>query len=176
MQKMSRTEFTAAMSRLRACYQNGIKDKALWLASLSTYWDLLSAYEADDIRAAFAVAWRRYPDWMPSAGQLASLVEKSSSTAAAEAWLEVLRLASRSSGDHSDPIARKAISMMGGGSYLGRQSTRDLETWARKRFDELYVQLAKETDTETTKAALGAHRAPSASSLARIGTQTPGRS
>lgn len=148
------------MSRLRACYQNTVGDQTLWLASITTYWDVLSGYAPEDIRAAFAVAWRRHPEWMPSAGQLAKLMEGGATTTPEDAWPEVLRLASRSSGEHSDPIAREVIRMMGGGTRLGRMRSDELHVWGKKEFIELYGQVAQRVDTAKARDSIGPHALP----------------
>lgn len=142
---MRQAEFTALMSKLRACYQNAVKDPDQWLASISQYWTVVRSYNDEAIRRAFNNAWRQHPDWMPSLGQLVELIENAGGSAkhrAAQAWPEVMRLASQSSGDHSDPVAAEAIRLMGGGKRLGQMPTDDLEVWGRKRFDELYEEIA----------------------------------
>jgi len=153
MSKMQRTEFAALMAKLRACYQNPVSDKSQWLASLSTYWELLHGYGDTDIRAAFALAWRKHVDWMPSAGQLARLIEDRCEASADDAWPEVLRLATRSSSDHSDPIAREAIKAMGGGARLGAMRLDELQGWGRKEFREAYARLRKRKDIDDAVAA-----------------------
>lgn len=154
MERMKRTEFAALMTRLRSCYQNAVADHSLWLASITTYWDLCQEYPADDVRAAFAVAWRRHPDWMPSCGQLIGLIEGAASNKAADAWPEVLALAKRSSGDHQDPVAREAIKAMGGGARLGAMRADELLVWGRKEFLELYVQIAHRVETADARSSV----------------------
>lgn len=144
-QQMSRAEFTALMSKLRANYQNAIADKSQWLASITVYWENLSSLPAEDLRQAFASAWRRFPDWMPSAGQLMSLaLGKSPAARAAAAWPEVLELAKHSSPEHSDPVARRAIMLMGGGSVLGEMTQDELRVWGKKEFLQRYAEILKE--------------------------------
>ena len=141
------------MSRLRACYQNAVTDESLWLASLATYWELLRSYDPDSLRAAFAVAWRRCPEWFPSAGQLAALVEGEPNERAEEAWPEVLRLARRSSGEHSDPVAAEAIRRMGGGLALGRMRSDELAVWGKKEFRSLYLECIRQQQRERAQIA-----------------------
>lgn len=161
MDRMKRTEFAALMTRLRTCYQNHIADESLWLASITTYWDVCRGYPPEDIRAAFSIAWRRYPDWMPSCGQLLGLIERAPSTRAAEAWPEVLRLATRSSSEHSDPIAAEAIQLMGGGGRLGRMRSDELHVWGRKEFMERYADVARRVETDAVRRRLKAREGPS---------------
>lgn len=140
------------MTRLRSCYQNPVADMALWKASIVTYWELIGQhYSADRLRQAFGEAWRRYPAWMPSAGQLVSLLEDPA-LQAAEAWPEVVRLASRSSIEHSDPVAREALIAMGGGSRLGRVTTAELQGPIRREFTERYVTVARTGPKEALQA------------------------
>lgn len=150
MQKIKRTEFAAEMSKLRAKYQNAVTDEGLWLASIATYWEVCCDYEANHIRTAFATAWRRYPDWMPSCGQLVELIEAGHPTAA-EAWPELLKIAARSSGDHSDPIAREVIRLMGGGKRLGSMAVGELAIWGRKQFEVLYEEVQNGVQSQETR-------------------------
>lgn len=172
MPPMNRTEFTALMTRLRSCYQNAITDQSLWLASVTTYWDLLSGYRPADVRAAFQLAWRRFPDWFPSAGQLASLIEGRNGDRAEEAWPEVLRLASKSSGDHSDPIAAEAIRRMGGGAALGRMRSDELAVWGKKEFLGLYQDVARVRDETRVRNAVQASQLAPGSPTGALGPKT----
>lgn len=155
MAQMTRPEFLAAMTRLRAMYSNAVRDESHWAAQVATYWEALRGYDGEELRAAFAVAWRRHPEWFPSCGQLDALVGGECSTRAADAWPEVLRLASRSSGEHSDPVAREAIRLMGGGPRLGRMQSAELEGWGRREFMRCYDEANKIRQRSTAKA-LGA--------------------
>ena len=141
--RMNRMEFAKLMAKLRAFYQNAVTDEVMWAASVTAYWSALGGFPADDLRRVFHTAWQRFPDWMPSAGQLLSLVQGSKDwrVKAAESWPEVLRLAQRSSGDHSDPVAREAIKRMGGGKRLGQMSWDDLNVWGKKEFEQTYAEL-----------------------------------
>ena len=161
MQQMTRTELASLMSRLRAHYQHPVTDDSLWLASVATYWEALRGLDPDDIRAAFAVAWRRFPDWFPSAGQLLAAIDDTDGKAD-EAWPELLRLARRSSGDHTDPVARAAIARMGGGCALGQMRSDELHVWGRKQFRELYRDIVRERQRERARAALSAPGGPAA--------------
>lgn len=72
---ISRAEFTVMMTRLRACYQNGVRDEKQWLASIAQYWEELKDRDLEAVRRAFGEAWRVHKDWMPSLGQLSALIE-----------------------------------------------------------------------------------------------------
>lgn len=130
------------MSKLRARYQNQVVDRDLWEASVAVYLESCEDYDAPHIRAAFDIAWKQYPQWMPSCGQLVEIIE-GQGIKAAQAWPEVMQLASRSSGDHSDPIAKEAIRLMGGGRRLGCMKTSELEVWGRKEFEVIYAEVSK---------------------------------
>lgn len=153
MQQMTRMEFASLMSRLRAHYQQPLADESLWLASVATYFDALRGMDPDDIRDAFAVAWRRYPEWFPSAGQLLAAIDDTDGKADA-AWPEVVRLARRSSGDHADPVARVAIARMGGGQALGQMRSDELHVWGRKQFREFYRDVVRERQRQRAQAAV----------------------
>lgn len=133
------------MTSLRAHYQNPVTDPEMWQASIVTYHAELGNSPPENLRKAFDAAWRKHPDWMPSCGQLAELVVGGGIDAksrAAEAWPEVIKLATRSSGDHSDPIAAAAIRRMGGGRALGQMKRADLERHGRRDFEAHYVDIA----------------------------------
>lgn len=136
------------MSKLRAKYQNAVADEEMWLASISTYWEECRGLDADKLRAAFKVAWREHKQWMPSCGQLVELVAgggQSADDAAKLAWPEVMQLAKRSSGEHSDPIAAEAIRLMGGGRRLGQATEQEMEIWGKKEFIQLYDVVSSKT-------------------------------
>ena len=65
-----------------------------------------------------------------------------------DAWAEVLRLATNSSGEHSDPVARETIRMMGGGQALGRMQAKELQVHGRRTFMELYPKAAQKLGEE----------------------------
>lgn len=174
MERIARTEFAALMTRLRACYQNVVQDDSLWLASIATYWELCSRYPPDDIRVAFSLAWRRFPDWMPSCGQLVGLIEGATSTRAVDAWPEVLRLASRSSSAHSDPIAAEAIKMMGGGGRLGGMRSDELLVWGKKEFLECYELATKRAEDSRARHCLEASSEPEKARRLGTGVETSG--
>lgn len=153
MRQMTRTEFASLMARLRAHYQHPVTDDSLWLASVTTYWDALRPLDPDEIRTAFAVAWRRWPDWFPSAGQLLAAIDDTD-TKADEAWPELVRLARRSSGDHSNPVAREAIRRMGGGCALGQMRSDELHVWGRKQFREHYRDVVRDRQRERAQRAI----------------------
>lgn len=132
------------MSRLRARYQNSVTDPEMWLLSITEYWTECRRFDPNAIRRAFAVAHRKHPQWMPSLGQFLELIEGSPEDGAKLAWDEVKRLASRSSSEHSDPIARRAIQLMGGGKRLGQMKTEELDVWGRKQFEEMYDLASRE--------------------------------
>lgn len=148
---MQMTEFVALMTKLRACYQNAIADQDMWTASTVQYWEVMQHSDPDRIRDAFTSAWRKHPDWMPSLGQLMDLVESGGAGAkqrAHDAWPEVMKLAGRSSSEHSDPIARRVLRLMGGGKRLGNMNREELEKWGRKEFVELYEEQSSRPDAD----------------------------
>lgn len=158
MATMKRMEFVALMTKLKALYPNGISDESQWLASLASYWSMLKGYDADEIRCAFAVAWRRHPAWFPSCGQLVDIIDGASHSKAMDVWPDVLRLASRSSSDHADPVVRDAIRLMGGGARLGRMTTADLERYGRTEWQRAYEAAARCRQEAAARAALEAPR------------------
>ena len=147
-QKMSSGEFAAEMAKLRANYQNAIADKKLWLASVDQYWQHLKQYPRSALLSMFARAWKDFPQWMPSAGQMVGLLEQSKTSAAVAAWPEVMKLARSSSESHSDPVARETIRLMGGGKRLGQMSEHELAVWGRKEFERIYSEVVEQTARE----------------------------
>lgn len=143
---IGKKEFVGLMARLRSCYQNSITDKEMWVMSMRTYYDALSRLDPDRVRAAFAAAPYRHPQWMPSLGQLLELVHGSIADRADAAWYETRRLAQQASGDHSDPIARDVIAAMGGGKRLGQMT--DLDTTGRREFIAAYKRALAGTKEE----------------------------
>lgn len=77
MASMEMAEFVVVMNSLRACYQNGLVDEERWALSLRAYWEALRERDAIAVRKAFFRARTAHPDWMPSLGQLAALVDLS---------------------------------------------------------------------------------------------------
>lgn len=144
--QMTRREFTELLSRLRARYQNAIADADMWLLSIEEYWGDLRSFDSDALRHALRTAHRVHPQWMPSCGQLIGLLQQTQSLG--EVWPEVVRLASRSDGEHSDPIAREAIRQMGGGKRLGAMTDDELHVWGRKQFEELYQQIEEKRNRD----------------------------
>lgn len=142
MPTIEKREFLGLMTKLRAHYQNGISDEKLWMASVASYYEALSGEDPERIRRAFREAWRYHPSWMPSCGQMLELIEGHGG--AHKAWPEVLALASRSSGEHSDPIAAEAIRRMGGVRALGSMDNDRLKVWAKREFIGLYEQVKRE--------------------------------
>lgn len=141
---MDKQEFVDLMIALRATYPQAVANSEWWGQQIAAYWSQLKTYSAADLRRAFGVALRRYPDWFPSCGQLLQLLDGDPATRAEQAWPELCRLATSSSGEHSDPVAREAIALLGGGAALGRISSADLHGWWRKRFVDSYCRLAKD--------------------------------
>jgi hypothetical protein len=136
------------MFRLRACYQNAVTDPDLWDASVARYWEDIQKFDAVAVRRAFASAPDQHQNWMPSLGQLKELINSQGTNFkvnALDAWPDVLKLAARSSDEHSDPIARQALKSMGGGRRLGQMPQADLEVWGKKEFLDAYAELATAT-------------------------------
>lgn len=146
-ERLTETEFTEMMSRLRARYQNPVTDPEMWLLSISEYWKGCRDLDPERVRAAFRTAHENHPDWMPSLGALLELIKGSSKDRAAAAWGETKRLAACSRGDHTDPVARRAIQLMGGGKRLGQMSSADMDVWGRKQFEEMYDRAMRERAT-----------------------------
>ena len=157
--RMTRPEFVEAMTTLRMAYVNAIAESQ-WQGMVRAYWQLLQGYSAAQLHAAFAGALTRYPDWFPSCGQLLRLLDGDPVRRAEEAWPEVLRLASRSSGKHSDPIAAEAIRLMGGGVCLGRMQADELQGYGRKRFLDAYRAASEGQQEAQTRIAGTAPRCP----------------
>lgn len=62
------------MTRLRACYPNLGSDESKWVAIVAVYAEALQRHGPGPVRAAFAMADKRYPDWFPTRHQLLNLV------------------------------------------------------------------------------------------------------
>ena len=80
--KMGQAEFSASMFKLRAHYQNGVQDEALWLATVATYWEEFKNRQKDALLRAFTMAWKKHKQWMPSAGELLELIDAAEKTLA----------------------------------------------------------------------------------------------
>ena len=74
MDKLNKREFSTLMLKLRSHYQNAVGDQALFAASIATYFEAFQHRHPGAVRKAFGLAWKEFPDWMPSAGQLNQLV------------------------------------------------------------------------------------------------------
>ena len=152
--KLSRDEFASLMAKLRAHYQNPVTDEALWLASVSTYWNEIKDFDAEKVRTAFAIAWKKHPDWMPSCGQLVDLIQndtRDSKLRALQAWAAIFcpdnEDAYRIDDTVSDvdrDIGEHAVLIMGGTRYLERQKTEWLNNWGKREFVEIFCGVAEE--------------------------------
>lgn len=68
------------MFRLRACYQNAVKDEEQFLASVAVYWEEVMKHDDRAIKMAFRQAWKAHAAFMPSLGQLVELIDAASKT------------------------------------------------------------------------------------------------
>lgn len=109
------------------------------------YWMALEDLSKQDFFEAAKKAAKTLK-WFPKPSELRELVlDTKPADAAKLAWPEVMQLAKRSSGEHSDPIAAEAIRLMGGGRRLGQATEQDLEIWGKKEFCQLYETVSTKT-------------------------------
>lgn len=105
------------------------------------YWDALNDLEIEAVERASKLAIRQCR-FIPSPSELRELISAPNKLEADEAWLEVERLARRSSSDHSDKVAAEVMRLMGGGQTFGSKSAKEME-WARKEFLGRYAEAKK---------------------------------
>lgn len=106
------------------------------------YWIGMSAITIDDFRES--VQWAlSHCEFMPKPVELRSTCDVDHKSCAVLAWQETLQLARDSRGDHSDPIAREVIELMGGGRALGAMDEHELTVWGRKQFEQYYLDVAE---------------------------------
>lgn len=142
-------EFAKALDAMASMFTRELDDPAILL-----YWGAVQSITIDQFKAAIVIAAASCRHFPPPVELLEFVAPAPSPMLqAAEAWPEVVRLAGRSNGDHSDPIAAKVIQLMGGGRVLGGTGTKELEVWGRKRFMELYSEVALREDQKELNAA-----------------------
>ena len=133
--------FKSEIVRLFALYPAA----TLSTATMIAWWSVLHSTEPNAVRRGIRRAAARSSCFIPSAMAVlaATSDEGKAESGAIVAWPELLRLAKRSSGTHSDPIAREAIRLMGGGKRLGQMGESELEVWGKKEFERLYLDVAE---------------------------------
>jgi hypothetical protein len=153
MTDADKPKFLEALVALASLYSRELDEAAIML-----YWDAvrhlsMAAFQSA-VRHAAATA-----EHFPPPAVLAPVVTDTKHRAAL-AWDETLRLAARSSSDHSDPTAAEAMRAMGGGKALGQRPADDLARWGRKEFIETYCDIASQQQRRML------HTKPSAKELA----------
>jgi len=144
MQRMTMSDFSTEMYKLKARYTQQLGDPKHFAMSIAEYWTGLQHYDAERILRAFRQAHLLYPQFMPSLGEMVAMIEGTVDLQlkALQAWSEVKVLARKSSSDHPDRLAKKMMVMQGGGSAYGRMDDRQFEA-AGKEFMGGYIALAK---------------------------------
>jgi len=122
-------------------------------ALLESWWIALGDLEITELEEAAAEILRTWTSSagrrFPLPGDLRKLVADSTQGAALEAWEDTLSLARDSRrARHPDPVVETVVRQLGGWQALGRQSISELTTWTRKRFLELYQDVAQSARVE----------------------------
>ena len=68
---MHEQEMLVLLTRLRACYPQRVSDADHWAAMTRRYGEELSAFPDAVVSNALAIAWRQFPQFFPSLGELA---------------------------------------------------------------------------------------------------------
>jgi hypothetical protein len=73
------TVIAALLGTLRACYPQRIPDNE-WLVTVRRYKQEIDRFSSAAIKIACSDAWKRYPQWFPTLGQLVELCEAAQKT------------------------------------------------------------------------------------------------
>ena len=154
MNRMIRSEFAQEMTRLRAKYSQQVHSQDDWTAMLVSYADLTEQFPREQLLPMFRAIHESYPKFFPGCGEMAQFI-RMTRPGPTEAWPEVLQLASRSGGEHSDPLAQETVRLMGGFKRLGQMNAEELAVWGRKRFEQIYAELAEKRRFVEDRLSLG---------------------
>lgn len=64
------------MFHLRASYPQRVADEQHWKAMVGRYWEEMSRRDPETLRQAFRTAWKAFPSFFPSLGELTAHTDR----------------------------------------------------------------------------------------------------